>query len=85
MPKIRCHYLDCTYLDDRYCCAAAIELNPEKGCLTFAPNEEAEASSWDEDGDDEWETSENEEEPEDLWASDEDDADDEDEDESDPY
>ncbi len=25
MPRIRCHYLDCVFLDEGYCGAAAIE------------------------------------------------------------
>ncbi|MEA4812029.1 MAG: hypothetical protein VB108_05630 [Anaerolineaceae bacterium] len=85
MPKIRCHYLDCTYLDDRYCCAAAIELNPDAGCTTYAPNEESEAAAWNEDLDDEWESNENEDENDDLWAPDEEDPEDEGEEDSDEY
>jgi len=37
MPRIRCHYLDCIFLDERYCSAAAIEINPDAGCLTIPP------------------------------------------------
>ena len=46
MPKIRCHYLDCLFLDERYCTAAAIELNPDTGCQTYTPDEEAGAENW---------------------------------------
>ena len=35
MPRIRCHYLDCVLLDDGYCGAAAIELDPDVGCMTY--------------------------------------------------
>ena len=49
MPKIRCHYLDCLFLDERYCSAAAIEINPDAGCLTYKPNEEAQLAGWDDD------------------------------------
>jgi len=35
MPRIRCHYEDCAYLKDRYCVAAAVELDPDSGCLTY--------------------------------------------------
>ena len=31
MPRIRCHYEDCVFLEDGYCGAAAIELEPEGG------------------------------------------------------
>ncbi len=30
MPKIRCHYLDCAFLDEGYCSAAAVEVDPDK-------------------------------------------------------
>ena len=35
MPRIRCHYEDCVFLEEGYCGAAAIELEPETGCLTY--------------------------------------------------
>lgn len=85
MPKTRCHYLDCLFLDERYCSAAAIEINPDAGCLTYKPNEEAELAGWDDDVEvDDWDEVENDEETEDIWASDEDDADPE-EDDADEY
>ncbi|MEX1248666.1 MAG: hypothetical protein WEA61_09295 [Anaerolineales bacterium] len=40
MPRIRCHYIDCVFLDEGYCAAAAIELDPEEGCLTYSPSGE---------------------------------------------
>ena len=40
MPRIRCHYADCVFLDEGYCAAAAVELDPEEGCLTYAPTGE---------------------------------------------
>lgn len=42
MPRIRCHYLDCVFLEDRFCGAGAVEFDPESGCLTFRTEEEAE-------------------------------------------
>jgi hypothetical protein len=79
MPKIRCHYLDCLFLDERYCSAAAIELNPDAGCLTFTPNEEADAGSWDDDEElEEWDEMSQDEDADDLWASDDDPDDDDD-------
>ena len=67
MPKIRCHFLDCTYLVDRYCIAVSIELNPDSGCLTYSPNEDSTGSFVDEE-DLDW-GEDNEEEDEDLWGS----------------
>ena len=76
MPKIRCHYLDCLLLDERYCSAAAVEINPDSGCLTYTPNEETTAKSWDEDEElDDWDDLPSDEDADDLWAGDEDDTD----------
>lgn len=36
MPRIRCHYSDCVFLDEGYCAAAAAEIDPDGGCLTYA-------------------------------------------------
>ena len=73
MPRIRCHYTDCVFLDDGYCSAAAIELDPDTGCATFAPVDGAEASEekWDEEELEEWEEEDPDEEDDDLWADDE--------------
>jgi len=56
MPRIRCHYTDCVFVDDGYCGAAAVELDPETGCATYAPNEEAAAKGedWEEEELEEW-------------------------------
>ena len=76
MPKIRCHYLDCLFLDERYCSAAAVEINPDSGCLTYTPNEETTAKSWDEDEElDDWDDLPGDGDADDLWAGDEDDTD----------
>jgi hypothetical protein len=71
MPRIRCHYEDCVFLEDGYCGAAAIELEPEGGCLTYSRVDETvdkPVDDWEEDVDDEAE-----EEDEDLYDEDEDD------------
>lgn len=71
MPRIRCHYTDCVFIDDGYCSAAAVELDPDTGCATFSPSEEAAAGeNWDEE-EEEWDEEEAEEE-DDLWEEDED-------------
>ena len=87
MPRIRCHYIDCVFLDEGYCAAAEVELDPEEGCLTYSatgevsPDEaweknEAIEEDWEEagfvpEGEDEWEEEEEEEEE----AEEDDDAD----------
>jgi hypothetical protein len=69
MPRIRCHYIDCVFLDDGYCGAAAIELDPDLGCQTYARADDAETEEeWEDEEEEEldWEESEEEEEDE-LW------------------
>jgi len=79
MPRIRCHYLDCIFLDERYCSAAAVEIDPDKGCLTYSPNEEDHAgSNWEDEELDDWDEMGAEDEHEDLWAVEEDEDDDDD-------
>ncbi len=79
MPRIRCRYDDCVFLEEGFCGAAAIELEPELGCLTFSRVDDADAKEeeeWDEEELDELEEDDLEEdEDDDLW--DEDDEDDE--------
>ncbi|HLF03309.1 MAG TPA: hypothetical protein VI547_15100 [Anaerolineales bacterium] len=80
MPRIRCHYEDCVFLEEKYCGAAAVEFDPDAGCMTYSQVEDAEvaeANEWDED------VLAEEEEEEDLYEEDEeeDDWDDEEEDE----
>ncbi len=48
MPRIRCRYADCVFLDEGYCAAAAVELDPEEGCLTYSPSGESTEDAWDE-------------------------------------
>ena len=73
MPRIRCHYLDCVFLDDGYCGAAAVELDPDTGCATYAPNEEAAAEKdWEEEELEEWDDEEEEEEEDESWDEEED-------------
>ena len=50
MPRIRCHYLDCVFIDDGYCGAAAIEVDPDVGCMTYSRAEDLELEDdWDAD------------------------------------
>ncbi len=74
MPRIRCHYLDCAFLDDGFCSAAAIELDPDAGCMTYSPNSEVESDEgWEEEEElDEWEEAEEgDEEEEEVWMDEE--------------
>ena len=66
MPRIKCHYIDCVFLDDGYCSAAAVEIDPDTGCATYSPSDEAKGE-WDEEEEGEWEEDEAEEEDDELW------------------
>ena len=72
MARIRCHYTDCVFVDEGYCSAAAIEIDPDTGCATYSPTDEAAAKDeWEEEEElDEWE--EEEEEDDELWEEEED-------------
>ena len=73
MARIRCHYVDCVFLDDGYCSAAAIEIDPDTGCATFTPSEEAVDKELEEEDElDEWEEDDLDDEEEDSWDEDED-------------
>jgi hypothetical protein len=70
MPRIRCHYPDCIFLDEGACGAAAVELDPDVGCMTFSRSEDTPAEDeWEEDEEDleDWEEVELDEEDEELW------------------
>jgi hypothetical protein len=74
MPRIRCHYTDCVFVDEGYCSAAAVELDPDTGCATYSPTEEAaaKADDWEEEEElEEWDEEDPEEE-EDFLDEDED-------------
>jgi len=64
--------VDCVFLENGYCGAAAIEIDPDEGCLTYSHVDEVPA-------DEEWE----EEEVEEVWEEDEEELYTEDEDEDD--
>ncbi len=77
MPRIRCHYDDCVFLEEAHCGAAAVELEPDAGCLTYSQSEEAADTEeeWEEDFEDELEDEEEDlyedEDDDDLWDDDE--------------
>lgn len=72
MPRIKCHYADCVFLDEGYCSAAAVEFDPDTGCVTYSPADGAALADddWDED-EDEWEDEDIDDE-DDEWLEDED-------------
>jgi len=72
MPRIKCHYVDCVFIDEGICSAAAVEFDPDEGCKTYSPAEEDAA-------DDEWDDEEESGEWEDDDADDEEWLDEEDE------
>ncbi len=77
MPRIRCHYMDCAFLDEGFCSAAAVEVDPDSGCMTFSASAEAAAEDdWDEEEElEEWEELEDEEEDEeDIWLDEDEDS-----------
>jgi hypothetical protein len=81
MPRIRCHYEDCVFLEEGYCGAAAVEIDPDSGCMTYQRGEDENASEeeWEEELEDEIEEEDElyeEEEEEDAWDDDDDDDDD---------
>ncbi|MCK5646432.1 MAG: hypothetical protein KAH97_06595 [Anaerolineales bacterium] len=40
MPRVRCRYLDCIFLDDGFCGTSAVEIDPDEGCLTYTQVDE---------------------------------------------
>ena len=64
MPRIRCHYVDCVFLDEGFCGAPAVEFDPGEGCMTYKSS----SSLLDEElVDDEWDDLGFDEEEDDLW------------------
>jgi len=61
MPRIRCHYIDCVYLEDGFCGIASVEIDPDEGCRTYrrkgeSPDDDLDDENleeiWDEDEED---------------------------------
>jgi len=79
MPRIRCRYIDCTYLESGLCSTDQIDLDPEMGCLTYSQEEEElpkdeeweeeelEEEEWDEDLDEELEDEDLDDDDEEDW------------------
>jgi hypothetical protein len=63
--------MDCIFIDEGYCSAAAVEIDPDTGCATYSPSEDDIEDDWDEEDLEDWE-SEGEDEEDELWVDDED-------------
>jgi hypothetical protein len=74
MPRIRCHYSDCVFLEGSFCGVSHVELDPELGCLTYSSTEPVdEGGLWSDEAElDDWDELDLDEEDEDLWLEDED-------------
>lgn len=74
MPRIKCHYMDCVFLDEGLCSAAAVEIDPDTGCATYSPTDEAAAEEeWEgEEETEEWEEEDADEDDDELWEEEED-------------
>jgi len=72
MPRIRCHYVDCTFNDDLYCSAAAVEIDPETGCATFSIVDRGVDGKISLEDEELEEIDEETDEDDDLWSEDED-------------
>jgi hypothetical protein len=72
MPRIKCHYADCVFLDEGYCSAAAVEIDPDTGCATYSPTDGAAAAEWEEEELEDWEEEDAEDEDDELWEEEED-------------
>lgn len=75
MPRIRCHYQDCVFIDENYCGAAAVEIDPDVGCMTYSRiNDIDNEDDWEDEDEvqEEWEELEDEEGDEDIWLDDDD-------------
>ena len=59
MPRIRCRYIDCIFIEEGLCGAEAVEIDPDEGCLTYTELNEislVEDEEWEEeDLEEDWE------------------------------
>lgn len=71
MPRIRCHYIDCVFVDDGYCGAAAVEIDPDVGCMTYSRATDLSEDEWENEDKEleEWEVDELEDDDE-IWLDD---------------
>jgi len=63
--------MDCIFIDEGYCSAAAVEIDPDTGCATYSPSEDGEIDEdWEDDELEDWEDTGEEED--DIWLDDDD-------------
>lgn len=70
MPRVRCHYLDCLFIENGHCGADSVEIDPDTGCATYSPSDDLD--DWVGDDLDDWDNIE-ENEIEGFYLDDEDD------------
>lgn len=71
MPRIRCFYIDCVFLDDGFCGANAIEVDPDTGCNTYKRSDSLNADDdWEDENDELEEWDEMDLEEDDPWIED---------------
>jgi len=80
MPRIRCRYIDCYYLESGFCTAENVLLDPDEGCLTYSHIDDislSEPDDWQLDEieeideiDEVWDDGEEEEEETEDWIED---------------
>jgi len=71
MPRIRCRYVDCIYLESGFCGTDQIDLDPELGCLTYTQEEEDLGIDKEEEWEEDKVLGEEEEEEEEEWDEEE--------------
>jgi hypothetical protein len=73
LPRIRCHYIDCVFLDDGYCSAVGVEFDPDVGCMTYSRANDL-AEDWEDPEKDleEWDEIDLEEDDDGPWLGDDD-------------
>jgi hypothetical protein len=61
------------FIDDGYCSAAAVEIDPDVGCMTFSRATDLEDDDWDEADEelDDWDAIDLDEDEDELWLDEE--------------
>ncbi len=74
MPRIRCRYIDCYFLEAGYCTAEIIRIDPDEGCLTYSHIDDvslSEPEDWELDEIEEIEDIDDIDEIDEVWEDDE--------------
>jgi hypothetical protein len=80
MPRIRCRYIDCYYIESGFCTAENVIIDPDEGCLTYSHIDDislSEPEDWQldeiediDDLDEVWDDGEGDEEETEDWIED---------------